>query len=449
MALTFEAFLWALTQQESGGNYRAVGVWVGGDRAYGRYQVMGANVGPWTAKYYGRRLTPQEFLRNNAAQDAVVRGVLGGYVKKYGYRGAASAWYSGNPNLHMSTRAQPGGPSIKGYVDSVMARAGTYTGTGSVTGSGGTAHAGTDPVTPRLDMDELAASFGLSSALINSNKELKALFQRAVREGWGDSPQGQAKFQAHLKNTKWWKTQPDSLRKYVTLKYTDPATWTQNRKEAAHKLNALAVQVGLGNQLKPGNFPTGLLDSAVYYSLALGWSDQRIKDWFGARVNLNGEFVGGEAGEAWDKLHELTYLNGLQFSTTWMKNNTRSLITGKTTMQTLEDYIRNTAAGRYSAYAEQIKAGMNVMDLAAPYIQSAATILELPESDVDLFNPHIAKAMTAKPGLDQPKGSGAQMPLWQFENELRNDPLWRKTNNARESMMSVARQVAKDFGLAY
>jgi len=41
------------------------------------------------------------------------------------------------------------------------------------------------------------------------------------------------------------------------------------------------------------------------------------------------------------------------------------------------------------------------------------------------------------------------MPLWQFENEVRNDPLWRKTNNARESMMTVAHQVAKDFGLVY
>jgi hypothetical protein len=446
MAITFEAFLWALTQQESGGNYRAVGVWVGGDRAYGRYQVMGANVGPWTAKYYGRRLTPQEFLRNNAAQDAVVRGVLGGYVKKYGYRGAASAWYSGNPNLHNSTRAQPGGPSIKGYVDSVMSRAGTYTGTGSVTGGGGTgaAYAGGGSVTPRLDNDELAEQYGLSAALINSSAELKSLFKQAVSGSWSA-----AKFQSKLKNTKWWSTQSATLRKYITLKFTDPATWTQNRKEAAHKLNAIAVQIGLGNQLKPGSFPTKLLDSAIYYSLAMGWSDQRIKDWFGARVDLNGDFVGGEAGEVWDKLHELTYLNGMKFSTTWMKNNTRSVIAGKSTVETLEAYIRKTAAAQYSAYAEQIKAGMNVLDLAAPYIQSAATILELPQSDVDLFNPHVAKAMTAKPGLDQPKGSGAQMPLWQFENELRNDPLWRKTNNARESMMSVARQVARDFGLAY
>lgn len=440
MALSFDAFLWALTQQESGGNYGAVGVWVGGDRAYGRYQVMGANIPSWTAKYYGKRLTPQQYLHNRAAQDAVVRGVLGGYVKKYGYRGAASAWYSGNPNLHMSTHSQPGGPSIKGYVDSVMSRAATYKGgSGGATYSGGTA-----AVTPKLDSDELAAQYGLTAALINSSPELKKLFSQAVSGGWSAT-----KFQASLKNTKWWKTQSNTLRQYLTMKYTDPATWTQNRKAAAAKLNSLAVQVGLGNQLKPGGAPTKLLDSAMYYSLALGWSDQRIKDWFGARVNLNGDFVGGEAGETWDKLHELTYLNGMKFSDTWMKTNTRSVIAGKSTLQTLEGYIRKTAAARYSSYADQIKAGMNVMDLAAPYIKATAGILELAESDIDLFNPHIAKAMTAKQGIDSPAGSGAQMPLWQFENELREDPLWKKTNNAREGMMTVARQVAKDFGVAY
>lgn len=432
----FEAFLWSLTQQESGGRYNAVGVWVNGDRAYGRYQVMGANIPSWTARYYGRRLTPQQYLNNRAAQDAVVRGVLGGYYKKYGARGAASMWYSGQPNPNKTY----GNPPVYQYVNSVMARAGSYTG-----GSGsGTPYAGgsASPVTPKLDPAELAASYGLTSALINSSSELKKLFSQAVSGGW--SP---ARFQASLKNTKWWKTQSNTLRQYVTLKYTDPATWTQNRKAAAAKLNTIAVQVGLGNQITAKGTPTKLLDSAMYYSIALGWSDQRIKDWFGARVNLNGDFVGGEAGEAWDKLHELTYLNGMRFSNTWMKNNVRSVIAGKSTIQTLEDYIRKTAAARYSSYAEQIKAGMNVMDLAAPYIKATAGILELAETDVDLFNPHVAKAMTAKPGLDS-KG-GTQMPLWQFENELRNDPLWRKTNNAREGMLSVARQVAKDFGIAY
>jgi hypothetical protein len=76
-----------------------------------------------------------------------------------------------------------------------------------------------------------------------------------------------------------------------------------------------------------------------------------------------------------------------------------------------------------------------------------AQLLELPEADVDRFNRHVQKAMTTP--TTSSKEGGSQMPLWQFENEVRDDPLWRKTNNARESMFTVAHQVAKDFGLVF
>lgn len=179
MAITFEAILWSLTQQESGGNYHAVGPWVSGDRAYGRYQVMGANVGAWTARYYGRRLTPQQYLNNPAAQDAVVRGVLGGYYRKYGARGAAAMWYSGQSNPNKTY----GNPPVYKYVNSVMTRAGGYA--GQKVGGGYTP---SSPVTPTLSRSELAERYGLSSRLINSSSALKKLFSQAVAGQWSAGP---------------------------------------------------------------------------------------------------------------------------------------------------------------------------------------------------------------------------------------------------------------------
>jgi len=436
--LTFEAFLWSLTQQESGGNYGSLGVWLdmpyGRDRAYGRYQVMGNNVPGWTEKYYGRRLTPQQFLASKEAQDAVVRGRLQEYVKKYGYRGAAAAWYSGDASLHNSTRPQKSGPSIKEYVDDVLARAATYQGgSGSTVTATTTASGGAVPVTPKLDATELAEQYGLSAALINSSPELKKLFNQAVSGSW--SPQ---RFQAALKNSKWWQTQPDSLRKYITTKYTDPATWRQQNDTAGAKLNRLAVEVGLGSQMTDAK-PSKLLQQAVYNSLALGWTDQRVKDWLGTQVGLHGEMMYGEAGEAFDKLHSLAYANGMKYSSSWYRDRAREVVSGRSTQSTVEDQIRRQAAARYSAYRDQILAGQNVMDLASPYLKTVSTLLELPESDVDLFNAHVAKAMTAK----------GTTPLWQFETDVRSDPLWKKTNNARESMFGVAHQVLNAFGVTY
>jgi hypothetical protein len=94
----------AISGIESGGRYGLLGpVTKSGDRAYGKFQVMGANVPQWTQQFYGKSLTPQEFLANPQAQDAVFQGKFGQYADKYGPEGAAKAWFAGeggmnNPN---------------------------------------------------------------------------------------------------------------------------------------------------------------------------------------------------------------------------------------------------------------------------------------------------------------------------------------------------------------
>jgi hypothetical protein len=89
----------ARIESAGSGNYGALGpVTRAGDRAYGRYQVMGTNVGPWTLQWYGQRLTPQEFLASPEAQDAVFRGQFGSYLSRYGSPSdAASMWFTGRP----------------------------------------------------------------------------------------------------------------------------------------------------------------------------------------------------------------------------------------------------------------------------------------------------------------------------------------------------------------
>jgi hypothetical protein len=87
----------AISGIESGGNYGALGPDVKGDRAYGKYQVMGANIPEWTQEALGQSMDPQAFLADPKAQDAVFNHKFGGYVDQYGPEGAASMWFSGDP----------------------------------------------------------------------------------------------------------------------------------------------------------------------------------------------------------------------------------------------------------------------------------------------------------------------------------------------------------------
>lgn len=290
---------------------------------------------------------------------------------------------------------------------------------------------------PKLSDAELASQYGLSASLINSSSELKKLFRKAVAESWSAD-----RFTASLKNTKWWARQSDTLRQYLTEKYADPATFKQKQAQAQFDMNALAVQVGLGDLLHGNAGQKKALADAVYNSMALGWSDARVKDWLGGKAGLVGGVMGGEAGEAYDQLHQLAYLNGMTYSSSWYTAQARSIASGRGTQEGAEALIRKGAAAKYSAFADQIKAGQNVMDLASPYIQSVSRILEVPDTEVDLSNSHVAKAMTAN------KGGQAQS-IWEFEKSLRLDPLWKKTQNAQDSAMQNAHQVLQQLGMVF
>ncbi|MDX0065910.1 tail length tape measure protein [Sinorhizobium meliloti] len=86
----------AIQAIESSGDYGALGpVTRNGDRAYGAYQVMGSNIGPWSEAALGGRLSASEFLGDKSAQDAIFNHRFGGYVDKFGASGAAQAWFGG------------------------------------------------------------------------------------------------------------------------------------------------------------------------------------------------------------------------------------------------------------------------------------------------------------------------------------------------------------------
>lgn len=88
----------SIAKIESGGNYGAVGPDTGNGRAYGKYQVMDFNVGPWTREVLGTSLSPQQFLADKEAQEKVFRAKFGESVRRYGNpQDAASVWFTGRP----------------------------------------------------------------------------------------------------------------------------------------------------------------------------------------------------------------------------------------------------------------------------------------------------------------------------------------------------------------
>lgn len=188
----------AIQSIESGGNYGALGpVTASGDRAYGAYQVMGANIPGWTKEALGQSLTPSQFLSSATAQDAVFEKIFGGYVGKYGATGAAKAWFGGPGAVGGSgTATDMLGTSVDQYAtkfnDAVSRMSGAATNAG---GSLGSLSSGLDTASGGLStFGSGLGKFGqsLASALTSGNGGLASLlgsFTSAGIAAFNGSPQ--------------------------------------------------------------------------------------------------------------------------------------------------------------------------------------------------------------------------------------------------------------------
>jgi murein DD-endopeptidase MepM/ murein hydrolase activator NlpD len=117
----FKMFQKSIAQQESGGDHGALGTWLdmsyGRDRAYGKYQIMGNNIPAWTKEILGRSMTPEEFLKNQQAQEQVGKAKLWQAYKTYDSpKEAAMSWFGGAGGV-----ANPY-PAVTQYGKDIMGR---------------------------------------------------------------------------------------------------------------------------------------------------------------------------------------------------------------------------------------------------------------------------------------------------------------------------------------
>ena len=155
------------------------------------------------------------------------------------------------------------------------------------------------------------------------------------------------------------------------------------------------------------------------------------------------DYTKGAAGSTYNKLRELASSYGIQYSEDWYKNSVAGILSGKESEDTYDINIKELAKSKYPTLAKQIDAGRNVRDLASPYIQTMSQILELSPDAINVDDFYINQALT---GLDN-EGNPKQKPLWEFQQQLRQDPRWNYTRNAQDSLMGTARKVLQDFGL--
>ena len=158
---------------------------------------------------------------------------------------------------------------------------------------------------------------------------------------------------------------------------------------------------------------------------------------------VEGGDLGGTAAEFERGIVQWAQRNGLQLSGNSVAKYVTAGVEGRSTLDDIKNDLRRTyLSGSYPAWSDRIMQGDDPADIAAPYKQRMARLLEVGEDEIDLNDRLLQKAMQGV-GAD---GKPSVTPLYAFEKEVRQDPRWQQTDNAYETYTKVGTDLLKMFG---
>lgn len=174
------------------------------------------------------------------------------------------------------------------------------------------------------------------------------------------------------------------------------------------------------------------------------WLDNKIKtDLQTGKQQINKLAIPeGPSGKYFTEFKNFASNNGIMLSDSAATDYANKAVAGTLDTDTILNTIRESAASAFPQLADKLKSGIDLKTLADPYIQSMSNILELPSTAIDLFDPKIRGALS----FTLPDGKVGTKSIYDFEKELRQDPRWQYTNNAKNEVSNVALKVLKDFG---
>jgi len=147
----------------------------------------------------------------------------------------------------------------------------------------------------------------------------------------------------------------------------------------------------------------------------------------------------GKAGEQLADLQKVAAANGLDlqkaFGTqlpTWLAS-----INKGESIETFKKQIRDVAKiGMPQNIASLLDNGVDLDAIYSPYKNVMASVLEINPESITLSDPVLRSAITGE----------KELPIYEFQRQLRKDSRWQYTNQAKEEVSDVALKVLRDFG---
>jgi hypothetical protein len=302
------------------------------------------------------------------------------------------------------------------------------------------------PVSGGQDIKELWTSYLRSTFATLEDKTQKAeidgLLARAKSEKWDEDT-----FMDALEGTVWWQTTLPSMRQFFldTHDKRNASTFAEKMRNTMD--STLAKLETLGIQVKQIDPTTGkVTDNSEYLkgiamkAIENGWDDDQLENYLSTQGNI--VFTGGGTlGSYYDRVAQQAFLYGVPLDAT-MKQTINTSLLDPVDGRDVNYWIKTVKDMAYDApqnkpFLPALQQGRNLYEVTNSYRQQMASLLEV-DSTAITWNDLMGKVIDGN--------SGNARTFADFTKQLKQDPLWQVTRNAKETYSNTALDIAKMFG---
>ena len=160
-----------------------------------------------------------------------------------------------------------------------------------------------------------------------------------------------------------------------------------------------------------------------------------------AAKDLNGDGITDETVTG--ALQSFFSRNGLKVTDNYIKTFEQQIVSGNMTLDEAMSQIREKLiAPAYPAWSDYIKNGMDITDIASPYIENVASRLGVPAAAIGINDPLVKKALS-NAGED---GKPSYTSLYDLDKMIRQDARWESTDEAQKEYAGYAETILRQFG---
>jgi hypothetical protein len=269
--------------------------------------------------------------------------------------------------------------------------------------------------------------YGITQALINAYPELASAYQMLKDNNYAGAEQA-------ILNSSFYKDNNSTAQQRLKSKVEQPAVYADNLERYILATKERLVKTGVK------------LEDSLLRSIAASAFDKGLDDNQLDRLVMQSGKIGAFGGSILTGIQAVkSYARdyGVSYNKNWWDAQSSKLFAGETTIEDIQQEVRDTAKSKFPAYADYFDKGISLLAVGSSKISAISSLLEI-DADAAAQHPLFFQFMQY---VDPGTGKPAVLPDWAAEREVRKTSAWRLTNNGQEKIGSLMLQPMMDWGL--